>query len=618
MVVLAMFGLALLGCRTSPTDRPTIGTGVALPLLAASTSVRNDDSSVTYTVASSGGGHFFRVYVDTDRLVATGYLTGGIGAEFLVENGALYRYTGDGASWSWSNMGPVTFTNSAGIATWTITRAALEETNPCNESSDLVFDIDDNNTPKITELYAPAAVCTGVATTPPPTSTPPLAQGTLGISSPTASNDAQNVAYQMTFTGTPTFWRSYIDTDQNPQTGFAAAAGVGADYLLENGTLYQHGSSGWSWTSVGAAAFTVQGQRASWLVSRSALNKTAACGENATLLFQVEDGTGTVASSALLPESFANVGSCGTPTSPPPPVVSPPVAGQQIKQVFVITMENESAAAIYGSSSAPYLNGTILPRYARSNSFSDPLPDSIPSEPHYIWMEAGTNQFSDTTFTGDADPSASNSTRSTAHLVTQMQTASPSVSWLSFQEGLNSSTGSCPIHSAGFYAAKHDPFVFFQDVAGSPPSASDPTCAAHHRAYTTAAFSQALAQGTVAQYNFITPDLCNDMHGASGCIGSDDILRGDQWLQTNLPPLIDYVDAHSGVIFIVWDEPVGGSTLIPFLAIGPQVKANYASSVSYTHGSLTRSVEEIFGLPVLPTVANANDLRDLFNPGFFP
>jgi hypothetical protein len=193
------------------------------------------------------------------------------------------------------------------------------------------------------------------------------------------------------------------------------------------------------------------------------------------------------------------------------------------------------------------------------------------------------------------------------------------VTWLSFQEGLGAATGACPVSSSGLYAAKHDPFVFFQDVAGSQPSPSNAFCAAHHRAYASAAFAQALTQsGGVAQYNFITPNLCNDMHGDASCPGSDDILAGDQWLRANLPPLIDYVTAHAGVIFIVWDEPEGGSSLIPFLAIGPHVKAGYAGPVAYTHGSLTRSIEQIFALPLLSTVAGTNDFRDLFDAGFFP
>ena len=59
----------------------------------------------------------------------------------------------------------------------------------------------------------------------------------------------------------------------------------------------------------------------------------------------------------------------------------------------------------------------------------------------------------------------------------------------------------------------------------------------------------------------------------------------------------------------MWDEPEGGSTLIPFFAIGPHVKSGYTSTVAYTHSSLVKTVEEIFGLPILPTVAERQRLR---------
>jgi hypothetical protein len=317
-----------------------------------------------------------------------------------------------------------------------------------------------------------------------------------------------------------------------------------------------------------------------------------------------------------LPPSGDASGLPPTPPPPPPPAPPPQQGSGLPSHVFVVAMENEPASAIYGNTSAGYINGQLLPRYAHATAFTDPLPDSIPSEPHYVWMEAGTNQFGDATFTTDSDPSASNSTSSTAHLVSQMRAASPAVSWMSYQEGLNSSTGACPVRSSGFYAAKHDPFVFFQDVAGNPPSASSAYCGQHHKPFT--ALAQDLAQNSVAQYNFISPNVCNDMHGGGGCPSGDPIALGDQWLAANLPPIIDYVRAQGGVIFIVWDEPEGGSTLIPFIAIGPTVKPGYAGSVAYTHSSLTRTVEKILGLPVLPAVAAANDFSDLFAAGLGP
>jgi len=287
-----------------------------------------------------------------------------------------------------------------------------------------------------------------------------------------------------------------------------------------------------------------------------------------------------------------------------------------IQHVFVIAMENHDSTQIYGNSgSAPYINGTLIPTYARSTNFNDELALSIPSEPHYLWMETGTNAFSDHTFTGDGDPSTVNSSGSTSHLVTQIKNATNGVTWRAYQEGLNSSTGNCPIHSSGFYAAKHNPFVFFDDVAGSPPSSSNAYCVAHHRAYS--ALAADIAANDVASFTFITPNLCNDMHGASGCPDSNSVRSGDTWLRNELPRLITYANSHAGVIFITWDE--GSSTLkMPFLAIGPSVKVGYAGSVSYNHSSVLKSIERILQLPTLSKVSGANELSDLFKSGQYP
>jgi len=76
---------------------------------------------------------------------------------------------------------------------------------------------------------------------------------------------------------------------------------------------------------------------------------------------------------------------------------------------------------------------------------------------------------------------------------------------------------------------------------------------------------------------------------------------------------------NSGVIFIIWDEPDENSTKVPFLAIGPGVRPGHASTVKYDHGSLVKSVEEIFGLqPPLETVKNNASFKDMFKPGSYP
>ena len=237
-----------------------------------------------------------------------------------------------------------------------------------------------------------------------------------------------------------------------------------------------------------------------------------------------------------------------------------------------------------------------------------------------IFAAAARRHFSElnTTFTCDNDPLKScsylfgqpNWTRSTEHLVTALETAG--LSWMTYQEGIDpKTTGACPIHSAGLYAAKHNPFVYFADVAGAPPDANNKNCIAHTRALGD--FASDMAAGKLASYVFVTPNLCNDMHGASGCHGSD-VAAGDRFLKNFLPPLLDWAKDNKAVVFVVWDEGSVGKT-IPFYAAGWGVKRGYESKLRYSHRSMLRTVERIFGLPVLDAVKN---VPDLFEPSALP
>jgi phosphatidylinositol-3-phosphatase len=285
------------------------------------------------------------------------------------------------------------------------------------------------------------------------------------------------------------------------------------------------------------------------------------------------------------------------------------------RTIFIVPMENESSSVIYGNTTyAPYINNTLIPMGAQAMNFTDELPSSIPSEPHYVWMEAGTNTFSDKTFTTDSDASASNSTNSTAHLVTEFKAAG--VTWMSYQEGMTA--GTCPVSSIGgtYYAAKHDPFVFFQDVSGATPSSGNAYCAAHHKPY--AAFAADLAAGNMPAYVFITPNLCHDMHGATGCPSSTtngDIQAGDTWLSNELPRIIAYANAHNGVVYLTWDEG-SSNQKTAFLAFGPHIKTGQ-DTTAYTHSSLVKSIAEQLGVAPPSVVSNASDFAPMFESGYF-
>jgi len=277
-----------------------------------------------------------------------------------------------------------------------------------------------------------------------------------------------------------------------------------------------------------------------------------------------------------------------------------------IKTVFIILMENTNWSSIYQSTQAPYINSLLTNAQASyATQYYDNPAAVHPSEPNYLWLEAGSNLGD----TGDNDPSASN-LHDVPHLATQLN--AKGVSWHEYAEGITS--GTCPVTSSGQYACKHVPFVFFQDIVGSPPSATSASCTPHMFAFTDLAGH--LASGGVAAYNFITPDLCNDMHGNTGCPITPEITQGDTWLSTNIP-VIMASDAYKngGAIFITWDESEGGELPIGMIVLSPFAKGNgYHNTLKYYHSSTLRSMQEIFGVsPLLNDAANQIDLADLFS-----
>lgn len=288
--------------------------------------------------------------------------------------------------------------------------------------------------------------------------------------------------------------------------------------------------------------------------------------------------------------------------------------GSKIKHVIVIAMENHDAEEIYGDQrDAPYFQ-TLLKKYAHADNFVDELPMDIPSEGHYVWMEAGTHRFSDALFDDDSPPSPSVSTGSNLHLTRQIKNSDTGLSWMTYQEGMNEDTGACPIRASGFYVPKHNPFVFFRDISGDPPAKDAAYCAAHHKPYSAL---KADLSGELASYVFITPDECHDMHGQRGCPEENPIRTGDQWLARELPPLIAYAERHEALILITFDEG-GSSAKLPFFAIGTMVKRGYSGSERYDHGSQLKTIELILGLSPLATVVKSNDLSDLLEPGAYP
>src|SRR6266516_3483520 len=224
------------------------------------------------------------------------------------------------------------------------------------------------------------------------------------------------------------------------------------------------------------------------------------------------------------------------------------------KNVFLIMMENHNWSDIKNNPSAPYINNTLLPTSSYAEQYYNP-PGLHPSEPNYLWLEAGTN-FG---ITDDSDP-LSNHQNTTNHLVALLRNAG--VSWKTYQEDINGQY--VPLTDTNNYAPKHNPFVFFDDVTGTN-NVNDAYGIAHIRPYSELAGD--LASNTVARYNFITPNLCDDMHDSCSP-WNNEVRQGDNWLASELPKILSApAYTNGGALFITWDEsdtgPIGMIVLSP-------------------------------------------------------
>jgi hypothetical protein len=318
--------------------------------------------------------------------------------------------------------------------------------------------------------------------------------------------------------------------------------------------------------------------------------------------------------SDILLASCGTTSATGAPTPVVPPVSTPtphpaatsaplptPTSPSTARTIFLILMENHNWSDIKNSPSAPYINDTLLPMASYAEQYYNP-PGIHPSEPNYLWLEAGTN-FG---IFNDALPSA-NHQNTALHLVTLLDRAG--ISWKSYQEGISGTV--CPLTGNGLYAPKHNPMVFFDDVTNTN-NLNSAYCIAHERPFTGLATD--LQKNTVARYNFITPNLCDDMHDTCAPL-NDSVKQGDTWLAQNLPPILNsQAYKNGGIVFITWDEGEGGDGPIGMIVLSADAKGGgYSNTIHYTHSSTLRTLQEIFRVtPLLGDATTASDLRDLF------
>jgi phosphatidylinositol-3-phosphatase len=287
--------------------------------------------------------------------------------------------------------------------------------------------------------------------------------------------------------------------------------------------------------------------------------------------------------------------SCSTLTA-----ATPNPAPQWTGSVFTIVMENKSRGDILGNKSAPYIN-QLAAQGAIAAGYHDAYVH--PSEPNYIWMAAGEN-FG---VLDDKDP-IKHPIDASGHIADQLELAG--LSWKSYQESMGEP---CGLVSHGRYAAKHNPFVYFDDINGWDGKTFQTSARCNEHVVDYSQLDADIAANNVPKYAFITPNLDNDMHDGS-------VAQGDSWLSREIPKIMA-TDAYKngGVIFLLWDEgsgTLGPSDDPPFIAISPNARAGTTSKVNYDTSSYLMTVQNILGLDTLPCASDATGVHamsDLFS-----
>jgi hypothetical protein len=363
---------------------------------------------------------------------------------------------------------------------------------------------------------------------------------------------------------------------------------------------------------------------------------------------------------------------------------------KQIGAVFYIELENHNWTQpagdtsapnqIQGSPAAPYINSLVTPgnpnakqvSYATAyhHVLSTPSgnnPSIHPSEPNYLWQEAGTNfgilndndpyQTPGGSVAAIASFLAVNPTFTGEHLTGLME--KNGVSWLSYQEDIDllntdggnanlggtitstpapksmwtvplvSFSGTSPNYVNEFngsnqfnFACKHDGTLFFKDTNGGNVTDTTNKLSKHYRPLQQL-FAD-LKHNTVARYNLITPDQFNEMHSAltngfnyHGVQYTGDlsqIAAADNFLSIVIPIIMASPAYQDNGVIVIWTDETEGTNqndfthTLAFIVISKLAKGNaFASTKDYTHSSDLATLQKVFGLKANTPSGYLND-----------
>jgi phosphatidylinositol-3-phosphatase len=323
------------------------------------------------------------------------------------------------------------------------------------------------------------------------------------------------------------------------------------------------------------------------LAAAAAVLAAAACSPGAA-------PSGPPAAAPSVPAGAALSAQPSTGSAPPPSAGT----ATRPRKVLLIAEENREYDEVVGDRDAPYLN-QLAATYGTATHLDAGYPARCPSLAAYILLTSGSTA-------GICDDDVPRRHRLTGTSIFH-QVAAAGGQWRSYAE---SAPGPCALDNSadGRYLVRHVPATYYVADRADCRRWAVPLG-------TTASgpLHDDVAAGALPAYAFVTPDACDDMHGAPPC-RSGLVAAGDRWLRAWLPRILAGPDYRAGrlTVFVTWDEGTGADNHVPTLVISPATR-HVSARQPFTHCSTLRTTEDLLGLPPLGCAATAPAMTGAFH-----
>lgn len=271
----------------------------------------------------------------------------------------------------------------------------------------------------------------------------------------------------------------------------------------------------------------------------------------------------------------------GTVTSNKAVLTVQALAGVSIGHVVIVVEENSDYSGVVGNNSTmPYLK-SLIDGYGLATQY---YANTHPSIGNYQMLVTGQVLTNDDNQTPESFPISAD------NIVRQLSAAGKT--WKAYAEDLPS-VGYIG-GNTGNYAARHVPLAYLTDVQDSTTT--------RQGLVPFTQFATDLAGGTLPDFSFVTPNLCNDAHNCA-------LSTADAWLKTHMAPLLTSSPfKDDGLLIITFDEAGndnthGGGRVAAVLVSPAFSKKAYQSTTLYQHQSTLRLMLKSLGVNSFPGAA---------------